>query len=74
MWLKSNRPAESGGDAPKLPKPELREKNAKESFYDKIPLTLKQLDIIIVVVIIVLIAAFALGVLIGNGIISGPRF
>ena len=39
-------------------------KAAKGNLYDKIPLTLKQLDIIIVVMIVLFIVFFAIGVLI----------
>ena len=44
-------------------------KGAKENLYDKIPLTIKQLDIIIVVMIALFIVIFVIGVLKGNGII-----
>ena len=44
-------------------------KGAKENLYDKIPLTLKQLDIIIVVMLVLFVVVFILGVLKGNGII-----
>ena len=43
-------------------------KGAKENLYDKIPLTLKQLDIIIVVMILLFIVFLIIGVLKGNGI------
>ena len=41
----------------------------KESFYDKIPLSKKQLDVIIVVLMVALVAFFIIGALIGNGLI-----
>ena len=44
-------------------------KGRKESLYDKIPLTLKQLDIIIVFLVIALIVFLVLGALFGNGIL-----
>ena len=34
----------------------------KETFYDKIPLTAKQLDVIIIILIIAIIAVLALGI------------
>ena len=43
-------------------------KGAKENLYDKIPLTVKQLDIIIVVMIVLFIVLFVIGILKGNGI------
>ena len=42
---------------------------AKESLYDKIPVTLKQLDIFIAVMVGLFIAFFVIGILKGNGII-----
>jgi len=44
-------------------------KGPKENFYDKIPLSKKQLDIIIVILVAALIIFFILGALVGNGII-----
>ena len=44
-------------------------KGAKESLYDKIPLTLKQLDIFIAVMIALFILFFVIGALKGNRII-----
>ena len=44
-------------------------KGAKENFYDKIPLTVKQLDVIIMVMIALFIVFFVIGILKGNGII-----
>ena len=41
----------------------------KESLYDRIPLTLKQLDVIIIILAIILIAALVIGTLKGNGIL-----
>ena len=46
-----------------------QEAPTKESLYDKIPLTLKQLDIIIVTGVIAFFAVFTLGALVGNGIL-----
>ena len=43
-------------------------KGAKENLYDKIPLTVKQLDIIIAVMIALFVVFFVIGVLKGNGI------
>jgi hypothetical protein len=48
--------------------------NAKERFYDKIPLTVKQLNVIIVIIILAIILFLVVGALVGNGIISGPKF
>ena len=44
-------------------------KPVKESFYDRIPLTKKQLDIIIIILIAAVILFFVLGALKGNHII-----
>jgi len=44
-------------------------KGAKEHFYDRIPLTTKQLDIIILVLIALFVVFFVIGVLKGNGVI-----
>ena len=44
-------------------------RGAKENLYDKIPLTVKQLDVIIGVMIALFIAFFAVGVLKGNKIL-----
>lgn len=44
-------------------------KNAKERLYDKIPLTKKQLDVIIAVLIVAFVVVFILGALKGNGLI-----
>jgi len=45
------------------------EKGTKESFYDKIPITKKQLDIIIAILFAALIIFLVFGTLIGNRII-----
>lgn len=50
-----------------------RKKNAKESLYDKVPLSVKQLDIIIIVLVIAFVVFLTLGILIGNRIIDGPK-
>ena len=50
----------------KLPSPG---EGRKESLYDKIPLTKKQLDVIIIILMAALIFFIVLGALIGNGII-----
>jgi len=42
---------------------------AKESIYDRIPLSKKQLNIIIIVLVIAIIFFLVMGALIGNGII-----
>lgn len=55
---------ENGNEAAQPPR-----KGSKEWVYDKIPLSVKQLDIIIVVLIAALIIFFVLGALKGNGII-----
>ena len=41
----------------------------KESLYDKIPITKKQLDILIIILFIALIGFLVFGVLVGNGIL-----
>ena len=43
-------------------------KGTKENLYDKVPLTVKQLDIIIAVMIALFVVFFVIGVLKGNGI------
>ena len=43
-------------------------KGVKENLYDKIPLSVKQLDIIITVMIVLFIVFFVIGILKGNGI------
>jgi len=50
------------------------DKNAKERMYDRIPLKVSHLNFIIVVLVVAIVAFLVLGVLIGNRIISGPRF
>jgi len=47
----------------------LGEKAPKESFYDKIPLSKKQLDIIIIFLVAAMIITLIIGALIGNGVI-----
>ena len=47
----------------------LTEKAPKESFYDKIPLSEKQLDIIIIFLVAAIIITLIIGTLIGNGVI-----
>ena len=44
-------------------------KGAKESFYDKIPLSKKQLDVIIIVLVCAIIVFLVLGALIGNRVL-----
>ena len=44
-------------------------KGVKEGLYDKIPLSKKQLEIIIIILAVGLIVSFILGALLGNGII-----
>jgi hypothetical protein len=44
-------------------------KGAKEHIYDSIPLSKKQLNIIIVVLIVAIIVFFVIGVLMGNGVL-----
>lgn len=41
-------------------------KNAKERLYDKIPLTLRQVDMVIKALFIILILALALGIMTGK--------
>jgi len=53
--LPENKPAESPD-----------EKGRKESLYDKIPLTKRQLDVIIAILIAAIIIFLTLGALIGN--------
>ena len=48
-------------------------KGAKENLYDKIPLTVKQLDIIIAVMIVLFIVFFVVGIMKGNGIGIGEQ-
>ena len=52
-------------------KPEQQEKSqgVKEDLYDKIPLSKKQLDIIIVILIIAFLTVLTFGVLVGNDIL-----
>ena len=52
-------------------KPEQQEKSqgVKEDLYDKIPLSKKQLDIIIVILIIAFLAVLTFGALVGNDIL-----
>ncbi|MDR1640220.1 MAG: hypothetical protein LBT59_11035 [Clostridiales bacterium] len=49
-------------------------KGFKEGLYEKVTLSVRQLDIIIVVLLILTIIFFVVGSLVGNGIIDGPRF
>ena len=44
-------------------------KGAKENLYDKLPFTIKQLDIVITVMIVLFVVFFVVGALKGNGII-----
>ena len=44
-------------------------KNAKEKLYDKIPLTVKQLDVIIVILFVALAVVLVIGILKGNGLL-----
>jgi len=44
-------------------------KPTQKNLYDRIPLTVKQLDIIIMVMISLFVVFFVIGVLKGNGII-----
>ena len=44
-------------------------KGAKENLYDKLLVTIKQLDIIIMVMIVLFFVFFVIGALKGNGII-----
>ena len=48
-------------------------KGPKERFYDKIPLTVKQLDLIIICLAAAFVIFFILGVLAGKGILP-PLF
>ena len=50
-------------------KPPEEFKNAKEKLYDKIPLTVHQLDIIIVVLVILFVVFYVVGALRGHGIL-----
>ena len=43
------------------------EKNAKERLYDKIPLTARQLDIIIIALAVAFVVFMVIGALVGNG-------
>jgi len=49
--------------------PEIEESRKQEHIYDRIPLSKKQLDVIIIVLIIALLGFFILGALKGNGVI-----
>ena len=48
-------------------------KGPKERLYDKVPLTVKQLDLVIICLIAAFIVFFTLGILAGRGIIP-PLF
>ena len=48
-------------------------KGPKENLYDKVPLTVKQLDLIIICLVAAFFVVFILGVLAGKGIIP-PLF
>ena len=50
------------------------EKNAKERLYDKIPLTARQLDIIIIALIVAFIVFVVVGALVGNGYLPALKF
>ncbi len=56
---------ESGADA----KPEAPKKPAKERLYDKIPLNVKQLDIILIVLAVAFVVFLVIGALVGNGVL-----
>ena len=66
--------AEETGESPESErdaKPETQEarpgpQNAKEQFYDKIPLTYRQVDILVKVLIGVLVVALVVGILTGS--------
>jgi hypothetical protein len=62
------KPADPTGNQEIETKPPVY-KGSKEKLYDKIPLSKKQLNIIIVILIVAIVVAFTLGALIGNGII-----
>ena len=51
------------------PEKQKAEMGYKESLYDRIPLSKKQLNVIIIILIIAVIVFFVLGALIGNGVI-----
>ena len=74
MMADENKPREDSVSAPQTAaaaenQPPADHKSAKERLYDKIPLTVKQLDVIIVICIAVIIFAFVFGALKGNGIL-----
>ncbi len=56
---------ENGADT----KPEAPKQNAKERLYDKIPLSVKQLDIILIVLAVAFVVFLVLGTLVGNGVL-----
>jgi len=60
-----------GSDTNELPENDEtpKVKGKKEELYDKIPLTKKQLDIIIVILIAAIVLFLVFGALIGNGIL-----
>ena len=49
-------------------------KGPKEHFYDKIPLTARQLDIIIIALAALFIVALAVGAFVGNGYLPMLKF
>lgn len=63
---KQNIPADDSAEGDKQNAPP---KAAKENVYDKIPLTVKQLDVIIAILLVAFVVFFVIGALKGNGII-----
>lgn len=51
---------------PPAPPPPADTRGAKERFYDKIPLTYKQVDILVKVLVVVMVGLIIIGVLTGN--------
>ena len=61
------RPPSGGAREPRV-------KGAKERFYDKIPLTARQLDIIIIALAALFIVVLTVGALVGNGYLPMLKF
>lgn len=61
--------SESVEQASEKSQPKVPGKGFKENLYDKIPLTVKQLDIIIFLLLVAFVVFFIIGALKGNGIL-----
>ena len=62
---KIEAPEKDGSSAESAP----TKRYAKERLYDKIPLSVKQLDIILIVLAIAFVVFLVLGALVGNGVL-----